>query len=143
MNGKAFTVIVGGAFIIGSLLGKASVSPDVEFIKVPHTVIQKETKTVTKTKPVADICVRALDLGDKIYRAAADFDKTGTDQLDIATAARVAIISNDMQALGKVLEDQNQLQGDTVGFLETLSANIDEYRAARAECKETTHDPSN
>lgn len=130
-------VMVAVAFIFGSLLGHATTTPRVDVVKVPHTVVKTETKVVTKTKPVSAVCVRALDLGDQIFRAAASFDASGTKQLDIITDARVALLDNDTIALGRVLERQNSLQGDTVGYVKNLSEVITEYRSARAQCKES------
>lgn len=124
--------------ILGCAVG-ASFQPEskVEFIKVPRTktVVLHKTETKVVHKGFNDACKSALEYADTITHATAGFDSTSTEQLDLLSRSREAMVAGDLNETSRIITDQNQLNSRTLGYVKTISETLFDYDAAKKECE--------
>lgn len=107
MPGWAFGVVVAGTAIVAASLGGAFTAPRTEAPTVPDRVVVKETEAVQE---VPSVCVEALKKISEVLDANEEIASAGDKQLDLASAAYIAILAKDWKGLNKVSEQQRALQ---------------------------------
>lgn len=132
MNGKA--VAFGAVLVLGIILGNKTASNEVDFVKVPHTVVVHE-KGETKYK-FPPSCLDALAAATEINRNAELYDLTAGEQLDIISDGRQAIVEKNMNGLTALERRQRKLNGETTDYLKAFSNSMQNYRVALKDCKE-------
>jgi len=128
-------LVVGGVIlVVGILLGYKSVEPSVDIVRIHDTKVVTETEPAPPAQPyMPDSCKNVVELAEDISRAAFDLDSYTTRQLDILSAARIAVADGPGATL-EVEEDQRKLQGDTVGTIDLLADLQLQMKQAKSDC---------
>jgi len=120
-------------FGLGSCVGAKTVTPDVEFVKVPG-----RTKVVHKTSPpeIVEImpkaCISALEEADRLSYLASNFYAKSDRQLKILQQARMAV--NGYRDVNEVSRMQRDLQGDAIANLSNLSKSMYRFETYKEDC---------
>lgn len=133
---KAVGIMV--IFFAGSIAGarfEPDPDPKIEYIKVPHTKIIHQTETKVVHKGFTDACKEALDLANTITHASEGFDSTSTEQLELLSRSRIAMVEGNMNETSRIITDQNDLDSRTLQYVVTISENLNDYDIAKKECE--------
>ena len=130
-------LIVGGVIlVVGILLGYKSHEPEVDIVRIHDTEVVTKTEPAPPAQPyMPDSCKEAIELAEDISRAAFDLDSYTTRQLDILSAARMAV-ADEPGGTVEVEEDQRELQGETVGTIDLLADLQLDMKQAKSDCIE-------
>lgn len=133
MMGKVIGFLL--IFSAGSFVGQATVTPEVDIVRLPPRTEVVEKKVPGDTVYIMpDSCLRALEAAKNIYNYSSDLYDSGTRQLNILKDARTAIGTGG--DLSVVENNQRALHGETVGHLAELSRWYFIYDTAIDKCNE-------
>ena len=130
-------LVVGGVILaVGILLGAKSVEPEVDIVRIHDTKVVTETEPAPPAQPyIPDSCRQALELAEDINRTAMKLDSYTTRQLDILSAARLAVNAGPGATL-EVDEDQRDLQSETTATVLLLADLQLQMKQVKSDCIE-------
>lgn len=133
-------VVAGGGFVLGVTAATLSVTPEVDVVKSPTTVVVTKEVPVATTKTVTNhdvpqSCLNLIAESEQAVRSAQSLGESGDAQILILEEVRVAIGSgkiNSVEFNTELQDKQNALNNKTLHSVQNLSefqASFDELKA--------------
>lgn len=126
------------AFLLGSCMGAATSTPEVDIVRIPGPTKYVEVEPdVPEPEPyVPEVCLEVGRIAQRIVRSAETIFNTSTEQLRILSLARRTLANGG--DLNVVDNRQRNLKGRNMGALYTLEAQLAAYEGANQSCEEQT-----
>lgn len=132
---KAGAVALVAVFLIGLVVGiQSGGEPEVRYKVIHDTETVTKTETVEVTGPPPAECAEVVDIAQDIIGAGRQMDKASAGMLDIMSRLRIAAATGDGNAANDLETELRQLDGKTIGAVETLGLADERFKAAAEAC---------
>jgi hypothetical protein len=132
---KAGAVALIATFLVGLIIGiQSGGEPETKYKVIHDTETVTKTETVEVPGPPPSECADVVKYSRDILRAGKQFDKTTAGMLDIMSRLRIAAATGDGNEANDLETELRQLDGKTIGAVETLGTTEALLDAAAAAC---------
>ena len=135
MRAGAVALVV--TFLGGLLIGiQSGGEPETRYKVIHDTETVTKTETVEVPGPPPAECAEVVKIARDITKAGRQLDKTSSGMLDIMSRLRIAAFNRDGNEANLIETELRQLDGKTIGAIETLGEAQERFDAASTACLE-------
>lgn len=132
---KAGAVALIATFLVGLVIGiQSGGEPEIKYKVIHDTETVTKTETVEVQGPAPSECADLVRYAQDIVKAGKQFDKTTAGLLDIMSRLRIAVATGDSNTANDLETELRQLDGKTIGAVETLGITEPLLNAAAEAC---------